>query len=83
MPPYELALSTETYFERQEAETKDRLTLVWLGEYYHRTKRLPKLQDELKKMTGETKKSMTDDQMLDMVKGLNAQFGGTTLKGGE
>lgn len=83
MTPYELALSTETYFERQESEMKDRLTLVWLGEYYHRTKRLPKLQDELKKITGETKKSMTDDQMLDMVKNLNAQFGGATLKGGE
>ena len=60
----------ETHFERQEAEMKDRLTLVWLGEYYHRTKRLPKLQDELKKISGETKKSMTDDQMLEKVKGL-------------
>ena len=83
MTPYELALSTEAHFERQEAEMKDRLTLVWLGEYYHRTKRLPKLQDELKKITGESKKSMSDDQMLEMVKNLNAQFGGTTIKGGE
>jgi hypothetical protein len=84
MTPYELSLCIEAYLERQEAEMKDRLTLVWLGEYYHRTKRLPKLQDELKKITGEASKPvMTDDQMLEMVKSLNAQFGGTTIKGGE
>jgi hypothetical protein len=84
MTPYELSLCIEAYFERQEAEMKDRLTLVWLGEYYHRTKRLPKLQDELKKITGEVKRpAMTDAQMLDMVKSLNTQFGGVTIKGGE
>lgn len=83
MTPYELSLSVEAYFERQEAEMKDRLTLVWLGEYYHRTKRLPNLKDELKKITGEAKQAMTDDEMLQQVKRLNAQFGGAHIKGGE
>lgn len=83
MTPYELSLSVEAYFERQEAEMKDRLTLVWLGEYYHRTKRLPNLKDELKKITGEAKQAMSDDEMLQQVKRLNAQFGGAHIKGGE
>lgn len=83
MSPYELSLYIETHFEREENEMKERLSLVWLGEYYHRTKRLPKLSDELRKISGETKKVMTDNQMLESVKALNAQFGGATIKGGE
>lgn len=82
LTPYELTLHLEAHFERQEAELKERLTLVWLGEYYHRTKRLPKLKDELRKISGESKKVMTDDQMLEMVKSLNKQFGGKVIKGG-
>ena len=63
---------------------KERLTLVWLGEYYHRTKRLPNLQRRIKKdFRRSTKNNMTDDEMLETVKRLNAQFGGTYIKGGE
>ena len=50
----------EAHAEKKEAEMKESLTLVWLGEYYHRTKRLPSLKDELKKISGEKKKAMTD-----------------------
>jgi hypothetical protein len=50
-----------------------------MGEYYHRLKRLPKLQDELKRLSGE-KQQMTDEEMLNTVKALNAQFGGTFEK---
>lgn len=73
----------ENYVEVKEAELKDRLTLVWLGEYYHRSKRLPNLQDELKKISGDSKKIMSNTEMLETVKMLNAQFGGTFIKGGE
>lgn len=80
MTPYELSLSLEAYTESKEAQLKEDLTLVWLGEYYHRTKRLPSLKDELKKITAEVKREMSDDEMLEMVKALNAQFGGTYEK---
>lgn len=83
MTPYELSLTLEAYTESKEDELKEQLTLVWLGEYYHRTKRLPSLQNELKKVAGETKKDMTDDEMLAVVKTLNAKFGGTFKNGGE
>jgi hypothetical protein len=83
MTPYELALFSEAYAEKSEAELKERLTLVWLGEYYHRTKRLPKLKDELRKVSGEKDRVMTSDQMLSVVHKLNKQFGGKVIKGGE
>lgn len=83
LTPYELALIVETRFEKEESELKERLTLVWLGEYYHRTKRLPRIKDELKKISGENQKVMSDDEMLETVKRLNKQFGGTYVKGGE
>jgi hypothetical protein len=82
MTPYEFALHCEAYYELKENESKEKLTLVWLGEYYHRTKKLPKLKDELKKITGEKQRVMSDDEMLQMVKRLNSQFGGTVSKGG-
>jgi hypothetical protein len=83
MTPYELALFSESYAEKQESELKERLTLVWLGEYYHRTKRLPKLEEELRKVSSGRKEVMSPDQMLKVVQRLNKQFGGTYIKGGE
>ncbi len=75
--PYELSLIIENHVESKEADLKERLTLVWLGEYYHRSKRLPPLKNELKKVSGEKDRIMSDDEMLETVKLLNAQFGGT------
>lgn len=83
MTPYELSLFIEAYTEKQQAEIEEKLTLVWLGEYYHRTKRLPSLKDELKKLSGEKNKVMTDAQMLQMVKELNTKFGGEVIEGGK
>lgn len=74
--PYELMIHLEAFQEARDTETQEKLTMVWLGEYYHRLKRLPKLQDELKKLIGNDQ-AMSDDEMLEMVKTLNAQFGGT------
>jgi hypothetical protein len=83
MTPYELSLYIEASQEREENERKEQLSLVWLGEYYHRTKRLPKLSEELKKFSSNRREIMTSEQMLETVKTLNTQFGGVTIKGGE
>lgn len=83
MTPYEVSLYIEAVTERREAELKEGLSLVWLGEYYHRTKRLPKLKDELRKVSSDYKEPMTAEEMLKTVKSLNTQFGGITIKGGE
>jgi hypothetical protein len=76
MTPYELMIYVEAYSEKEEARIQEELILVWLGEYYHRQKRLPRIKDELKKLLNK-EQSMTDEEMLDVVKTLNAQFGGT------
>lgn len=81
MTPYELMLYAEAVSEKNNYELQEKLTLVWIGEYYHRMKRLPKLKEELRKLTGDNRK-MTDEEMLETVKMLNAQFGGTFEKRG-
>jgi hypothetical protein len=84
MTPYELNLHAECFVERLNREREERLTLVWLGEYYTRIKKLPSLNDELRKMSGEKKKVMTDEEMFKKVTMINLQLGGSVLKkGGE
>lgn len=76
MTPCELKLYARVFNEKQKYEQEEKLTLVWLGEYWHRVKKLPTLNEALGKKE-EPKKKMTDDEMLEMVKKLNAQFGGS------
>jgi hypothetical protein len=81
MTPYELSLFVEAFGNKQQAEHDDKMTLVWLGEYFHRVKKLPSLNELLgKKDKQEEKKAMTDNEMLDVVKLLNAKFGGEVTK---
>lgn len=82
MTPYELSIAIEAFIEIAEIEAQERLTYVWLGEYYHRIKRLPSLPEILNQSDKKQEpKRMTDDQMLSMAKKLNAQFGGIVVKG--
>lgn len=76
MTPYELSLFARIYNEKQQRDNEEKLTLVWLGEYWHRVKKLPSLNEALGKKD-EPKKQMTDDEMLEMVRKLNAKFGGS------
>lgn len=85
MTPYELNLYGEAFVERETAKKEEQLTLVWLGEFYHRIKRLPSLKSELEKLTGKKHiKEMSDKEMLEMVEQLNDKFGGSVKEqGGE
>jgi hypothetical protein len=77
MTPYELAICTEVFVEKELADKQEKLTLVWLGEYYHRIKKLPSLKQELKKfMDDNARAEMSDEEMFNMAKRLNKQFGG-------
>jgi hypothetical protein len=77
MTPYELSLHIQDYNEKRIQEDKDKIALVHLGEYLHRTKKLP----TLKQLLGQDKKKvMTDEEMLEQVKQLNAIFGGVVSK---
>lgn len=81
MTPYELAVALEAYIEMAEMKAQEQLTYVWLGEYYHRIKKLPSLKEVTKINQPNKPKVMTDEQMKQMVIKLNAQFGGTFEKG--
>lgn len=81
MTPYELNLKARAYFDRQEREYKDKITLEyynamwtiqWLGKKSQQPKPLEKILDGLFKQ----KKIMTDDEMLKQVMILNNIFGG-------
>ncbi len=80
MTPYELMLSIEAYMDKSKAALEEKISLTWLGEYYHRVKKLPSLKDEIKKMN-KTRNDMTNEEMLEMVKSLNVQFGGNEESG--
>jgi hypothetical protein len=79
MTPSELNIFVDAFHERAEREQEDKVTLVWLGEYFHRVEKLPSLNEVL----GKKDEGMTDDQMLENVRKLNAMFGGTTVVKGE
>lgn len=76
MTPYELTIIIEATNEKRQMENDDKVTLVWLGENLHRSKKLPSLDKLLGKDNTPVKKQMTDDEMLEQVKKLNALFGG-------
>lgn len=76
MTPYELNCFIEVYVEKMQSEKEEKLTLVWLGEYYHRLKKLPSIQKELDSIRIKGQKEMTEEEMLQQVKMLNAMFGG-------
>lgn len=77
MTPYELNLQILGFNEKRKRKDEDKLAMVWLAEYWHRAKRLPSLKEVLGQKT-QPKKQMTNDEILNEVKKLNAAFGGTT-----
>lgn len=81
MTPYELNLYAETYFEKQKQDYKDKIsleyynamwTIQWLGNKLQHPRPLKEILDDMYK----EKKIMTDEEMLEQVKMLNAIFGG-------
>lgn len=81
MTPYELRIYAEVFAEKQQFETEEKITLVWMAENFRRTEELPPLEKILGKE--EEKKEMSADDMLLKVMQLNSAFGGTVQKVGE
>jgi hypothetical protein len=80
MTPYELSVYAEVFQEKKATELEEQLTLVWLGEYYHRLKKLPSLKELLSKVKEKEDTKMSDDEMLRVVTMLNKQFKGKTIE---
>jgi hypothetical protein len=78
MTPYELELYGDIFEEKRE----EKLTLVWLAEWLHRTEEPPSLNEFIGKKE-EDSKEMTADEMFANVMQLNASMGGAFEKVGE
>lgn len=81
MTPYQLNLIIETHAKNKETDFKEKLTLAyltskwtiqWLGKKSQQPRPLNEILDNIYK----EKKVMTDEQMLEKVRILNAMFGG-------
>ena len=77
MTPDELRTHADVFREKKEIENEDRITLVWMGEQFHRLEKLPPLSKILDKEP--EVKQMTEKQMLLNVEQLNAMFGGEVI----
>ncbi|SDM17347.1 hypothetical protein [Bacillus sp. OK048] len=76
MTPYELGLFIEHHNEKIKFEVEEKITLVYLGAAWQRAKTMPSLDSILNKKP--QRKQMTNEEMLEKVKHLNAAFGGAT-----
>jgi hypothetical protein len=74
MTPYELNIHAEIFEEKQKFEQDERLTLVWMGEYFHRVEKLPTLKEVLGKK--EESKEMSADEMLANVMRIHSALDG-------
>lgn len=72
--PYELSIFAESYLERKEIESEERILQAYLTALWSRTKKMPNINKILKRE--KENKVMTDDEMLKQVMKLNALFGG-------
>jgi SOS-response transcriptional repressor LexA len=88
MTPYELSLCIIDFNEKQKAhidkeksQLEEKLMVAYFGAYWQRVEKLsPKnLEDVLKRLNHQEKKKMTNEEILNEVKKLNAAFGGTTF----
>lgn len=76
MTPHELNLHIHAYNERAKAEDREGISLAYLTAYWGRVKKMPDLKKLLQ--DDKHKKAQTPEQMLQVVKNLNAAFGGTS-----
>lgn len=77
---YEFSVIQEGYAERKQQDYELSITQAYLTAKFIWTKKLP----DLKKILGkkEPKKSMTDDQMMQMAIALNKLYGGEVIENG-
>lgn len=83
--PKQLNLLAEVYSAKEKEKVEENITFAWLNAYYQRVEKLNPLKECIDEAFGKKpeEEEMTDDAMLEMVKKLNAQFGGKVEDGKE
>lgn len=79
--PHELSLKINAYSKRQTEQLKEKITLaylnsLWTIQWLGKRHQHPRPLKEILAGIGKEKNEMTDEQMFEVVKALNAMFGG-------
>lgn len=77
LTPGELSRLIKAYNQRSKAEQEERVTLVYLGAYWQRVKKMPKLSEVLTGKEEKKKQRQSPESMLEHIKKLNAALGGS------
>ena len=77
LTPGELSAMIKANNVRLKHEQEERITIAYLGAYWQRVKKMPKLSEVLSGKKEEKKKKQSPAQMLNEIKKLNAALGGT------
>lgn len=81
LTPAELFIISKGYFDTQKQKAGDLLFLAWHIEAFARTKTLPPLKNLLQQVeNAQQHHEQTDEEMLAMVKILNAAYGGEVVE---
>lgn len=80
MTPYQLSLYADVYKKKKEEESKNEISLayinaLWTAQWFGKKNNHPKPLNEILN-NKKSKEIMTDEQMLQHVKMLNAMLGG-------
>lgn len=78
MTPYELNLHVRVHQEIKKEKTENDISIAYYTAYFHRVEKLKPLEKYLNKK--QVKRQMTDKEMFEQVKMLNAAFGGEVLE---
>lgn len=78
MTPYELNLHVRVHQEIKKEKAENDISIAYYTAYFHRVEKLKPLEKYLNKK--QIKRQMTDKEMFEQVKMLNAAFGGEVLE---
>lgn len=76
LTPYEYGIYLKNYNEKSQIEEENNISMAWLTAKLLRAEKIPALESLLPK---NIQKEMTDEQMLNQAKALNALFGGEVV----
>lgn len=69
-------MTVRAFTDRLKREHDEQITYAWVNAYFQRVEKMPKLEEFLQNKPEKKKKQTSAEAMLEIVKGLNAAFGG-------
>lgn len=77
LTPHEYGIYLDNYNEKAQIEEENSISMAWLTAKLLRAETIPSLESLLPR---NIQKEMTDEQMLNQAKALNALFGGEVVE---